>query len=170
MKIITSVVFPRALPLRLGESTFTVPPPIPKTAQKRALCKLYIYRKGEAFLAPFCVLFPSVEKRPPKSEAFRRVPQSSSSGSLCDLLILNAPRCCSTRVTLNAKSRTTAGGVQDEEITQGSGRGTLWDSTKCLRLCADVFPQTEKGRKKEPKRPPLFYIYIACKGLFFERF
>ena len=60
------MVFPRALPLRLGESTFTVPPPIPKTAQKRALCKLYIYRKGEAFLAPFCVLFPSVEKRPRK--------------------------------------------------------------------------------------------------------
>ena len=82
-----------------------------------------------------------------------------------DILIL----LCATRVTLNAKSNI-SGGVQDEEITQGSGRGTLWDSTKCLRLCADVFPQTEKGRKKEPKRPPLFYIYIACKGLFFERF
>ena len=45
---------------------FYCPPPIPKTVQKRALCKLYIYRKGEAFLAPFCVLFPSVEKRPRK--------------------------------------------------------------------------------------------------------
>ena len=75
-----------------------------------------------------------------------------------------------TRVTLNAKSRTTKGGGKDEEITQGSGRGTLWDSTKCLRLCADVFPQTEKGRKKEPKRPPLFYIYIACKGPFLDGF
>ena len=32
----------------------------------RILCKLYIYRKGEAFWAPFCVLFPSVEKRPRK--------------------------------------------------------------------------------------------------------
>ena len=61
-----SLVFPPSPPLLLGESTFTVPPPIPKTAQKRALCKLYIYRKGEAFLAPFCVLFPSVEKRPRK--------------------------------------------------------------------------------------------------------
>ena len=65
-KIFTAFAFPRALPLRLGESTFTVPPPIPKTIPKKALCKLYIYRKGEAFWAPFCVLFPSVEKRPRK--------------------------------------------------------------------------------------------------------
>ena len=29
VKILTSIVFPRALPLRLGESTFTVPPAHP---------------------------------------------------------------------------------------------------------------------------------------------
>ena len=85
---------------------------------------------------------------------------------LCLLLILcyfGFDVCYSRYAT--AKSRTTKGG-QDEEITQGSEWGTLWDSTKCLRLCADVFPQTEKGRKKEPKKPPLFCIYIAWKGLF----
>ena len=85
-----SLVFPPSPPLLLGESTFTVPPPIPKTAQKRALCKLYIYRKGEAFLAPFCVLFPSVEKRPAQSRRHfvesHKVPHA---GSLCDLLILS---------------------------------------------------------------------------------
>ena len=41
-------------------------PKMSRKCPKKALCKLYIYRKGEAFLAPFCVLFPSVEKRPRK--------------------------------------------------------------------------------------------------------
>ena len=64
-KIFKSVVFPPSPPLLLGESTFTVRPR-PSSRSKRALSKLYIYRKGEAFWAPFCVLFPSVEKRPRK--------------------------------------------------------------------------------------------------------
>ena len=74
-----------------------------------------------------------------------------------------------TRGTLNAKSNI-SGGIRMRRSHKDPEWGTLWDSTKCLRLCADVFPQTEKGRKKEPKRPPLFYIYIACKGLFLDGF
>ena len=30
--------------------------------------------------------------------------------------------------------------------------------------------RTQKGAKKEPKKAPLFYIYIACKGPFLDGF
>ena len=91
-KIFTSSVFPRALPLRLGESTFSVPPPIPKTVQKRPFASYIYIEKGRPFWLLFASFFRLWKNVRAKSEAFRRVPQSSSSGSLCDLLILNAPR------------------------------------------------------------------------------
>ena len=53
-------------PLLLGESTFTVPPPIPKTVQKRPFASYIYIEKGRPFWLLFCVLFPSVEKRPRK--------------------------------------------------------------------------------------------------------
>ena len=86
-----SVVFPRALPLLLGESTFTVPPPIPKTVQKRPFASYIYIEKGRPFWLLFASFFRLWKNVRAKSEAFRRVPQSSSFGSLCDLLILNAP-------------------------------------------------------------------------------
>ena len=94
MKIFTSVVFPRALPLLLGESTFSVPPPIPKTVQKRPFASYIYIEKGRLFGLLFASFFRLWKNVRAKSEAFRRVPQSSSFGSLCDLLILS-PLCCS---------------------------------------------------------------------------
>ena len=92
MKIFVSQVFPRALPLRLGESTFTVPRPSLKPSQKRALCKLYIYRKGETFLGSFLRPFSVCGKTSAQSRRHfvesHKVPHS---GSLCDLLILIPP-------------------------------------------------------------------------------
>ena len=41
-KRFTSFVFPRALPLRLGESTFTVPRPSLKPSKKGPLQAIYI--------------------------------------------------------------------------------------------------------------------------------
>ena len=41
-KIFTAFAFPRALPLRLGESTFTVPRPSLKPSKKGPLQAIYI--------------------------------------------------------------------------------------------------------------------------------
>ena len=41
-KIFISIVFPRALPLLLGESTFTVPRPSLKPSKKGPLQAIYI--------------------------------------------------------------------------------------------------------------------------------
>ena len=74
-----------------------------------------------------------------------------------------------TRVTLNAKSNI-SGGIRMRRSHKDPAWGTLWDSTKCLRLCADVFPQTEKGRKKGAKKAsPFLYIY-SLQRAFFGRF
>ena len=74
-----------------------------------------------------------------------------------------------TRVTLNAKSNISGGDRMrrshkdpDEELC-----GTRRNASDFART---FFHKTEKGRKKEPKRPPLFYIYIACKGPFLDGF
>ena len=53
-------------PLLLGESTFTVPPPIPKTVQKRPFASYIYIEKGRPFWLLFASFFPSVEKRPRK--------------------------------------------------------------------------------------------------------
>ena len=76
-------------PLLLGESTFTVPPPIPKTVQKRPFASYIYIEKGRLFGLLFASFFRLWKNVRAKSEAFRRVPQSSSFGSLCDLLILS---------------------------------------------------------------------------------
>ena len=70
---------------------FYCPPPIPKTVQKRPFASYIYIEKGRPFWLLFASFFRLWKNVRAKSEAFRRVPQSSSSGSLCDLLILNAP-------------------------------------------------------------------------------
>ena len=91
-KIVTSVVFPRALPLRLGESTFSVPPPIPKTVQKRPFPSYIYTEKGSlfglflgSFLRPFSVCGKTSAQSRRHFVESHKVPHA---GSLCDLLIL----------------------------------------------------------------------------------
>ena len=84
------MVFPRALPLRLGESTFFCPPrPSLKPLKKEPFASYIYIEKGRPFWLLFASFFRLWKNVRAKSEAFRRVPQSSSFGSLCDLLILS---------------------------------------------------------------------------------
>ena len=75
-----------------------------------------------------------------------------------------------TRVTLNAKSNISGGGVQDEEITQGSGMRNF--------VGLDEMPPTLRGRfstdgkrtqKGAKKASPFLYIY-SLQRAFFGRF
>ena len=88
-----SQVFPpEPSPLRLGESTFTVPPrPSLKPLKKEPFASYIYIEKGRPFWLLFASFFRLWKNVRAKSEAFRRVPQSSSFGSLCDLLILIPP-------------------------------------------------------------------------------
>ena len=78
MKIFVSQVFPRALPLRLGESTFTVPRPSLKPLKKEPFASYIYIEKGRPFWLLFASFFRLWKNVRAKSEAFRRVPQSSS--------------------------------------------------------------------------------------------
>ena len=62
---------------------FYIPPPIPKTVQKRPFASYIYIEKGRPFWLLFASFFRLWKNVRAKSEAFRRVPQSSS----CRILV-----------------------------------------------------------------------------------
>ena len=84
VKILTSIVFPRALPPPFRRIDFYCPPrPSLKPLKKEPFASYIYIEKGRPFWLLFASFFRLWKNVRAKSEAFRRVPQSSS----CRILV-----------------------------------------------------------------------------------
>ena len=122
--------FPPSPPPPFRRIDFYCPPrPSLKPLKKEPFASYIYIEKGRPFWLLFASFFRLWKNVRAKSEAFRRVPQSSSFGSLCDLLILILPFCCSALCSLPLVSGCCVSGV------------VFWLCTKCARFgfgCAQV--------------------------------